>query len=555
MPDCSSNKIFVNITGWINRIMLAMFLPVMFCVLFLGNKMDYFDGVKADILVPNAVLTLSALIFSGIALWGLSRGKKVRAGKRTARSVRLELAGLFTVFFLFCLMISGETVFDMAVDQGIVRNTAIEIAHGIPLGYRYEFSIDYNNLPITYILGLLYRFAEHQIWFGHNPEYLWVIVGCLMVTAAGFCCCEMVRKLTNNPAAVRMTFVLYLLTAGICPWKYIPYTDSYVILFPVLCLLLYLYSRDRRSMAGRLVLCFLACFSGAVGGLIKPNANIAVLAVLGMEGVDFLTAVIWRLKNRKGIMEEDKGKHRICFAGVSLLLNLLFACALYGGADLYMEHIIRETGHIYNEELEKTPQYIFFMGTNELTTGSFTIEDYGVFGEFQDSKADRNAACLERAWERIRERGPVGTLYFCLKKLVKSFNDGSFAWTDVRYYEPFPEDLTHNNAAADFLRSLFMPEGARQAWYDTFAELVWIFILLGVPGMVLEKENRGQYSVFAVFIIGLLLYLMLFESGARYLYIFLPVFVAVSVCGMELMSTALAEFCASGKKRLRGRDQ
>ena len=41
--------------------------------------------------------------------------------------------------------------------------------------------------------------------------------------------------------------------------------------------------------------------------------------------------------------------------------------------------------------------------------------------------------------------------------------------------------------------------------------------------------------VFVILLIGILFYLMLFESGARYLYIFLPILTAMSVCGMELI--------------------
>lgn len=537
-----------------NLLMLILFLPVLFCVLFIGNKMDYFDGVKADILVPNAILTLIALAALGLTLWLLYLGEKIRLSKRMSRYMNLGLAVLFFGFFLFCLTLSGETVFNMSVDQGIVRNTAIEVAHKIPLGYRYELSIDYNNLPIIYIMGLLYRFAENQTWFVHNPEYFWVIVGCLSVTLAGFCCCKIVQKLTGNPVAVLVTFGLYLLTAGLCPWKYIPYTDSYVILFPVLCLLLYLYSRECGTMSGKILLCFLACLSGAIGGFIKPNANIAVLAVLGMEGLDLLAALVNRFGRQKAVRGKEELNGQMRSSCLSMALCLFFACMLYWGANLYMGHIITEMGHEYNEELEKTPQYLLFMGANESTTGSFTIEDYGVFGEFQSSKADRNAACLERAWERIRQRGPIGTLYFCLKKLVKSFNDGSFAWTDVRYFEPFPENLMHDNAIGNFLRSLFMPEGVRQSWYDTFAELVWIFILIGVPGIIWEKNRKEQYTVFSILIIGLLLYLMLFESGARYLYIFLPVFVAVSVCGMNIMRIVVTDLRRARAGKLQGSD-
>jgi hypothetical protein len=193
---------------------------------------------------------------------------------------------------------------------------------------------------------------------------------------------------------------------------------------------------------------------------------------------------------------------------------------------------VDDIGLDYNEEIEATPQYFFYMGTKELTTGGFSTEDYGIFGEFQLSKADRNQACLERAWERISDRGFFGTVYFCLKKLVKSFNDGTFAWTTVLYYEPFPENLTHDNAVANMLRSMLNPLGEHQAWYDTIAEFTWIMTLIGVPFTVLAGRKE-EYAVMPVMVVGILIYLMLFESGSRYVYVFLPLFVVMSACGIN----------------------
>lgn len=519
-----------------NILMLVLFLPVLFCVLFIGNGMDYFEGAKADILVPNILLTLIALAAGGVCVWLISRCGRIAPGSRASRYLDFGLVILFLLFFLFCMVLSHETVFDMAVDPGVVRAAAQDVAHGIPFGYRFEFSMNHNNLPITYLLGRLYGFAESRSWFTHHPEYLWLIAGCLMVSGAGFCCCEIVKKLTGNLAAVLIAFALYFTTAGLSPWKYIPYTDSYVILFPVLCAWLYLCSRDHRKGTGRFVFLFFALFFGVVGGFIKPSAYIAVLAVLCLEGIRFLTALIrWCRDRRDSSAAGGKPKAALSdvgAAGILLLYSLAVSGILVLGTGLCKEYIVKSMGLEYNEEIEATAQYFFFMGTNELTTGSFTIEDYGVFGEFQFSKAERNAACLERAWERIRARGPFGTAYFALKKLVRSFNDGTFAWTGVQYYEPFPEDLTHDNRAADYLRSLFMPGGANQDKYDTFAELMWILVLLGVPGIVLASERKSDHGLFAILVTGVLCYLMLFESGARYVFIFLPIFILMSVCGM-----------------------
>lgn len=544
-----------------NILMLVLFLPVLFCVLFIGNGLNYFEGAKANILVPNILLTLIALAAAGVCVWMIARCGRIAPGSRTSRYLDLGLVILFILFFFFCMVLSHETVFDMAVDPGVVRVAAKNLAHGIPFGYQFEFSMNHNNLPIIYILGRLYGFAEGRSWFSHQPEYLWVIVGCMMVSSAGFCCCEIVKKLTGNVAAVLIAFALYLVTAGLSPWKYIPYTDSYVILFPVLCVWLYLCSRDCRKRAGKFVFLFLSLFFGVAGGFIKPSAYIAVLAILCLAGIRFLTALLRWCRDRRGASAAREGSeepvHGIRAAGILLLYTLVVSGVLFLGTGLFKEHIIKSMGLEYNEEIEATAQYFFFMGTNELTTGSFTIEDYGIFGEFQFSKAERNAACLERAWERIKARGPLGTAYFCLKKLVRSFNDGTFAWAGVQYYEPFPENLTHDNRVAGYLRSLFMPGGANQGKYDTFAELVWIFTLLGVPGIVLASERKSDHSLFAILVIGVLCYLMLFESGARYVFIFSPVFILMSVCGMYWIGNlpVIRRIMAAGSAGKEGRER
>lgn len=527
MEAYTRTRFFNRFWKILNTLFLLLFLPVLFCVLFVGNYMDYWEEAKADILIPNIFLTLAALVFLAICLRLLWAARKIKLTEKTSRYLDLLLLLLFIGFYFLCLLITRETAFDMSVDQGIVREAAKDIAHKIPFGYQFTFSMNHNNLPITYVLGILYRLAENWSWFSHDPEYLWLITGCLMVTAAGFFSCEIVKKITRNPAAVLLAFLLYLATAGLSPWKTIPYTDSYGILFPVLCIWLYLCSRDCKREVGQLSLLALSLLSGVAGGFMKPSAYIPVLAILGVEGLHFLAS-----------LRKEKKPH-------CTLIRLFFCLGctllLYVAAGSCKNYIVEDIELEYNEEIEATPQYFFFIGTKELTTGSFSSEDYNIFPEFQFSKADRNAACMERAIERIRERGFFGTIGFCLKKLVKSFNDGTFAWTMVLFYEPFPEGLYHLNVPAGYLRSLLMPGGANQSKYDTLAELIWIFTLISVPGITFFRKKQESFVVFPVLVIGILAYLMLFESGARYLYIFLPLFTAMSVCGMNEIEQYLAK--------------
>ncbi len=522
----------------VGLLMCLLFLPTLFCVMFIGNHMDYFDdGAKADLLVPSAVLSVAAVAALVICIWLIRLGKKIEMTRRVSRLTDLILVILYIGFYFLVLWLAREVVFDLSGDMLTVRESAKDFANGIALGYRYYFSIYYNNIPILYILGRLYRLAQNLTWFHHDPEYLWVIGGCLLTTGAGFCCCEIVKKITGNVAAVALSFLLYLLTAGISPWKAVPYTDSYGIFFPILCILLYLCSKDCKHNISKIILLFLAVMAGVAGGLIKPSGYIAVLAVLGAEGVAFIEKLpgVFREKSA-GINHFWKGAASAAFP---LCLTILFFTLGYWGSGRYTDYMITDMQFDYNAEIEASWQYYLLLGSNNESTGAYNFEDYAIFAEFQESKADRDEACLERAWARISERGILGNMYFGLLKLVRCFNDGTFFWQDTQYYEPFPEELMHDTALANLVRSFFFPGGSNQVKYNTAAQFVWIFILLGVPGILLLLKRKPQYIVFPVMVIGILLYLMLFEAGARYVYIFLPLFVTMAVCGTEQIGEAL----------------
>ncbi len=540
MKKLGEAKLSGVIRKCIGVLMCLLFLPMLFCVMFIGNNMDYFDdGAKAELLVPSAVLSVAAVAALIFCIWLLRLGKKIEMPRRLRRLLGQLLVILYIGFYFLVLWLAREVVFDLSGDMLTVRESAKDFANGTALGYRFYFSIYYNNIPILYILGRLYRLAQNLNWFQHDPEYLWVIVGCLMTTGAGFSCCEIVKKITRNVAAVALSFVLYLLTAGISPWKAVPYTDSYGIFFPILCIFLYLCSKDCKHNVWKTLLLFLAVLAGIAGGLIKPSGYIAVLAVLGAEGVAFIGKLpgVFRVKS-EGIKPLVKDA---ALKALPLCLTILFFALGYWGAGRFTDYMITDMQFDYNAEIEASWQYYLLLGSNNESTGAYNYEDYAVFAEFQESKSERDAVCLERAWARISERGILGNMYFGLLKLVRCFNDGTFFWQDTQYYEPFPEELMHDTPLANLVRSFFFPGGSNQVKYNTLAQLVWIFILMGVPGILLLLKRKPQYIVFPVMVIGILLYLMLFEAGARYVYIFLPLFVTMAVCGMERTGSALCD--------------
>lgn len=495
-------------------VMGIVFLPVAFCVIFIGNRMNYNQGLKLTALFPNYVLFLLALLGAAgiclLALWA----KRIRLTPKTNLIVNIVLAVSFLILFFINVRIAKEIAFRLPWDVGVVDVEARKLAEGIPLGYNVYFSMYSNNVPMVYFLKQLYVEARELGTYPYVYEFVWLEVNCALISLGGFFCCLTVKRLTKEILPTVLAFLLYLALAGISPWKISPYTDTYGMAFPIMCIYFYLCYRDAQRIGEKYVFMALSMIGGAAGGLLKPSGYIVVMAVLGVELISLLTA---RGRGWKYFLAE-----------VGLAAALLLA------RQAYVDHMMEDIGLDFNPEIEASWQNYFYMGLNEESTGSYHPGDAGIIGEFQTDKNARNQVALERAFARMEERGLFGSIYYWLRKMTMVFNDGTFGWRgEVWINEPYPEGLAGNDGLTVSLRDLFWPEGNHVGRYNTLSQLAWIFCIFGISGICLCPEGqREKYAVTVASFLGIFFYQMLFEARARYLLVFIPLLAALSVCGM-----------------------
>ena len=492
----------------------VLFLPVLFCVIFIGNNMDYYEDRKQGALLPNAVL-FAIVVLGGVCLFALSwLFEKYEMTKKIDYGLNGILAILFLLLYFVNIWIAKEIVFFMGWDIQEVRWAAESMAAGQPIEGFY-FSLYPNNIPISYILGWLLKKVKDISGYPYYPEFIHVQVNCALISLSGFFCCLTVKKLTRKIVPTIITFLVYLALPGLSPWKIGPYTDTYGMLFPILCIYFYFCYRDAQKNFARYLFLFFSLLSGMCGGLIKPSAYIVVIAVLGVEFVRLFM---------------EKGKSWKYFATeVLLTLSLVFA------VKASMNYMVDELKISYNPKISASWQTYLLMGLNEETTGSYSEDIYRIVIEFQEEKEARNEAALSRAIERLKEKGPLGTVYFWLRKMVMVFNDASFEWQRFGYVEfTYPAVMASNTAMTQKLRDLFWPEAAHTGRYHTFCQMVWIFCLIGLSGLAFTpKEKREKYLILVVSFLGIFLYQMLFEARSRYLFVFLPLLIAASTVGMR----------------------
>ncbi len=501
----------------LSTILLSLFLPVLFCVVFIGNHMDYWEPMKLVTRLPNPILFLLALAGMAFCIFFFWKFFTKKISLRINWITNCVLGLLFIILYYVNIWIAKEICFTLGWDVMVVRSVAYEYAYENSLGYYTYLSIYSNNIPICYILGRLCRWAMEMQNYPYVYDFIWIQVNCTLISIGGFFCCLTVKKLTCKIMPLAAVFFLYLALVGMSAWKIAPYTDTYGLIFPIICIFLYVCYRQAKHTWCKCVYIVSAVVAGMAGGLVKTNLYIVVIALL-------LTEFISVLQNYR---------EKLKFFIVEILLTI----ALAFGNQLCIDHMIVELGLEFNEEIEAGWPHYFLMGLNEGTTGGYCSEDLAILDEFQTSKSDREHAQLERSLERFKNRGLIGSVYFYLRKLVMTFNDGVFGWkTEAGFYEEYPEDLASHTNVTQRLRSIFWGNdmGYDVGGYNTFCQMIWIFCLLGIPGICLGKgKKREEYLVFVILFLGIFLYQMLFEARARYLFVFLPVLLPMSVCGIQ----------------------
>ena len=520
----------INLAVYI--LMGLVFLPVLGCVFFVGNHMDYNAGLKLPFLLPSPVLFVVALVGMVICVWLIKNGEKIELTMKRNRMINVFLVVLFVILFFVNQRVTREIAYYPPWDIMVVRGAAYQIGNGEPLGYQFYFSQYPNNIAIVYILGHLYRIAKELTNYPYIYDFIWLQTNCVLFSVAGFFTCMTVKKLTRNVMTTAISFLLYVALVATSGWKIAAYTDTYGMIFPVMALFFYISYRESKQAWKKICYISLAIVFSVIGGFVKANIYILVIAIIGVE---FL-----------GLLSDFREKWKY------VVLEIILTLLLFAGIGKYTDYIADEIGLIRNPEISYSWENYLLMGAHEGSTGSYESEDVSLYSQYIENKALRRPYVRKLAFDRLRSKGLVGNMWFWLRKMTMVFNDGTFGWgVEIWPYGFYYPVMSTDGALTEFLRSFYW-KGPNMGRFNTIMQFVWYFTLIGLPGVFLmKKEEREKYMIYIVAFLGVFFYQMLFEARARYLFAFLPFLLALAVCGMQQYIWLLRELIKRGRSCLK----
>ena len=431
-----------------------------------------------------------------------------------------EFAGYAAAILVFAAVLAVQLVvarcawYKMGWDIANVYTTAEELARGQALTDPDYFRLCPNNAPLT-ILQAVPMWVAVKLGLA-VPFVVLPYLDAVLLNLTAYFTVRCAQRITPSRWARGFAAAVSILWIALSPYVLYPYTDTWAVLFPVLAI--YAWMTVRRP-ALRWGLVSLACFAGAA---VKPTVLIVLIA-LGLLGLcrflgrrDF-SAAAWK---------------RALAVLAALVLGAVPGQVFQRASTAYLAG-----SAVPQEQLSET--HYLMMGMNGETYGGHSPDDVA-FSQSFASLADRQRANLQRAWERVCEKGLWGNVRFFTIKLYKAYADGSFAANSSFLDLEIPR---RTDTLSTFVRSLYHHRGSLNPLCHTLAQGLWLAVL-ALCAVAAFARRRPEAQALTLAILGATAYLLLFEVWPRYLFVFAPLYVLLATMALDRPL-----FARTGEKR------
>ena len=484
-----------SVYGLLSGLLLIIFGIVL---TFPGDKY----ARKIEFLLPNIVLLIiSAAFFVGLALF--VKRTKLKIFKRRDYTV---INVLSVILFCALIYITLNTCFYPGWDAGGVLGHARTMSFGQEASFNHYYSL-WPNQQLLLMIDAVFLRLSRAIGIVSNDGDLMGLVAlqCLLMVIAGNLIYRILYKKTKSKQCAFVGWIIFLLLIGFSAWVNVPYTDSLAICFPVF--IYYCYLKKEESGKHKAWWWALIGALSYLGYKTKPTVLIMLIAIIAGEFVF-------------GIAKREKGRMaQMAKGGAALLASVIISSQVFAFA-------FRLTGIESNSDYNVGALHLVMMGLNKDTCGAWNSKDVTFSYGFGDDREGRKKAQIEEIKKRLGDFGVSGLLEFETNKALSIFNDGTFAWGHEGnfYAETYP---LKNTKAGPFLRDLFYHTGKKNKILATVQQAVWLFVLGLCALAVFLKKNKNM-TILVISLIGIILFNFIFEMRARYLLVFVPVFIVVA---------------------------
>lgn len=372
-----------------------------------------------------------------------------------------------------------------------LRKNAMSIAYDNVILESGYFSKCPNNKNILYVFTVLLKIFK-------NWNFV-IILGILMINISVLIVAQISYQMTKKKAVGMGILVIGILLLDFSYRTFVPYTDNYSVLF--LTIPLYAFFNHKSSKKWLVI----ASVSMAIGCFIKITSAIFLIAGI-------IVAFLYKIPSKNKFIKN------------SFLFVLIFVCA-FGGMTVGCKRCLKSAGFIENTDTKWGLWHYFMMGQNEETVGAGWKADREYSSSFETLE-ERNAANRAEGVRRIVNRKIRNNIRFYTYKNFQNYGDGCFA--------PVQKTIKGAHYGNSFIERIFIKGKQYYHLYALVEQTLWLLVLILVLCGSMSAVRQEKYVLLLqLIILGVSAYTLLFEGRAKYLFMFVPVYLLLAAVGLN----------------------
>ena len=455
---------------------------------------------------------IAAMIAVGAVLWSMF----YLIDRLAPRHLNQAVLVLMLLACALCILCIALFSIAPAWDYGVLLRSALELSRdGVltdPIYFsRYPFQI----YPLLYMTLFMKLVHVRTIAAACGVSYVLNTVHILLALYGAFFC----GKLFRGRRCGLKILLLCLCSVPLFLYAPICYTDTLALPFPVWTLALWLYARRAAFITRRQRIKKIALYIGS-GMMAGFGLRIKSIAAIGL-----IAMILFLLFDRTEPEERDDHssvcwQHPAVKKCMTILLLLAGFLIVVAGSSLIAE--AAGYGDLHDDRYTYPMTHWFMMGANRETVGGYNADD-DLFTRSIPSYAQRQQQTAARFEERLRMDGASGYLNFLFDKLEVMLCTGDYQSAGKLAQHPLRSYPALESKDSPLLQWYLACQQAFQA--------VILFSLFAGICLLAWRPDGWLFRFSAMMLIGVVLFLLVWEGKARYLLFLVPVINIASVSG------------------------
>lgn len=487
---------------------------ILFIELDRENRLVDFTGkIFISDYVNNLFCALLIIVF--VIVWN-----KMKWGQKDTFKTdywKLILAVVSLVLLIIQIGFVYHIYFYAGADSEFLRIGAEYFVNGIfhPM-YNVDYYQDAPNNIMAYVIYIFAYYASKLLGWG-DGHILLIGVNVILANLAVVVSALTAYKLTENKKVMWMVYILSTVLFGFTPWLSIPYTNMLSILSPILTIYIYISIKDKK-----------------LPNILKWFAILIVpFLMYGMKPLNIIIGIAILISELLNFEFSKKNITKMISFLVAIVLVLGTVQVVQGAMQEFIRYEKAE-----DEELAMT--WVLFLGSDNETYGMWAYDNF-MYASQYETKSARDEALIKAALDNISDMGPVGYVKHWMNKTNIFYNDSHFGWGNTAF--AVVKLSEEKDVVSHVIREFFFPPenfgffgnisgyGTYFKYYSILKQFAWLFTLSFLAIGICRPSKDKKVLILKLTWVGVFLFAMLFETQARLLLCYLPVFALMAGVG------------------------